>query len=102
MTATLNPHAFDSILLVAFGGPPTGPEGYAFVKGIVGDRPAGEARIKEVASHYEHLGGSPFNKLTYEQAAALQEELGRRGINAPVRAGFRHWAPWLKDVVAKM
>ena len=40
MTATKHPNAFDSILLIAFGGPPTGKEGYPFVKGIVGDRPA--------------------------------------------------------------
>ena len=102
MNATRNPRAFDSILLIAFGGPPTGPEAYAFVKGIVGDRPAGEARIKEVAGHYEQLGGSPFNKLTYEQAGALASELKTRGIDVPVRCGFRHWAPWVKDVVAEM
>lgn len=102
MTVTRNPNAFDSILIVAFGGPPTGSEAYAFVKGIVGDRPAGEERIREVAGHYEHLGGSPFNKLTFEQAEALQAELKTRGIDAPVLCGFRHWAPWVKDVVAEM
>lgn len=102
MTATRNPHAFDSILVIAFGGPPTGPEAYAFVKGIVGNRPAGEERIKEVAGHYEALGGSPFNKLTYEQAAGLARELKSRGIDVPVRCGFRHWSPWVKDVVAEM
>lgn len=102
MSSTTNPGAFDSILLIAFGGPPTGAEGYPFVKGIVGDRPAGEARIKEVAGHYEHLGGSPFNKLTYEQGLLLERELAGRGIKVPVHTGFRHWAPWIKDVVAGM
>ena len=102
MTAARNPNAFDSILLVAFGGPPTGAEGYPFVKGIVGDRPAGEARIREVAGHYEHLGGSPFNKLTYEQSIALAHELKTRGITAPIFSGFRHWNPFLREVVAGM
>ena len=102
MTATKHPNAFDSILLIAFGGPPTGAEGYPFVKGIVGDRPAGEERIKEVAGHYEHLGGSPFNKLTYEQSIALGKELAERGIHAPIHCGFRHWSPWIKDEVAAL
>jgi ferrochelatase len=93
---------FDSVLLVAFGGPTSGDQGRDFVKGIVGDRPAAQARIAEVASHYEKLGGSPFNKLTYDQAKQLEAVLAKRGLKVPVRCGFRHWTPWVKDVVAEM
>jgi ferrochelatase len=93
---------FDSILLVAFGGPTSGDQGYEFVKGIVGGRPQAEPRVREVARHYEHLGGSPFNDLTFRQAKALEDELARRGITVPVRTGMRHWSPWVADVVREM
>lgn len=93
---------FDSLLLVAFGGPTSGDQGYAFVKGIVGDRPGAEARIREVASHYEKLGGSPFNELTFEQAGALGAELEKRGVKIPIYCGMRHWDPHVKDVMKKM
>ena len=36
-----------------------------------------QARINEVVTHYIELGGfSPFNDLTFEQASALEDEVG--------------------------
>lgn len=102
MTDTQTRTTFDSIFLVAFGGPTSGQQSYDFVKGIVGNRPAGEARIREVASHYEKLDGSPFNALTYTQAEALKKELARRGIRVPIHCGMRHWNPYVKDVLEQM
>ena len=93
---------FDSILLVAFGGPTSGEQGYDYVRGIVGDRPASEERIREVASHYEKLNGSPFNGLTFEQSEAIKTELKERGYDVPVYVGMRHWDPYVKDVMAEM
>ena len=97
-----NNDRFDSILLVAFGGPTSGSQGYEFVKGIVGNRPAAEPRIREVATHYEHLDGSPFNRLTFDQAQALKLALENRGVKVPIHCGMRHWSPWVKDVVSSM
>jgi ferrochelatase len=93
---------YDSVLLVAFGGPLTGEQGLPFVKGIVGARPGAEPRIKEVASHYVMLGGSPFNALTYKQAEALTAELRKHGVTVPVKVGFRHWDPYVKQTVEEM
>jgi ferrochelatase len=40
--------------------------------------------------------------LTFEQAAVLENALQRRDLPLPVYAGFRHWTPYLKEVVAEM
>ncbi len=59
------------------------------------------ARVEEVAAHYQHLGGfSPFNRFTEEQAGALSRELASRGVDLPVWVGYRHWAPYVKEVMA--
>jgi ferrochelatase len=93
---------YDSILLIAFGGPPRAEDAYEYVKRIVGNRPGSEARIREVAHHYEVLGGSPFNRLTFEQADALKAELARRGVTLPMKIGFRNWTPFVAEAVADM
>ena len=105
-------HEFDSVLLVAFGGPTPGccnkydpcpGEAFCFVEGIAGTSPSKADRVKEVASHYDLLGGfSPFNELTLEQAEALRGALAERGIDVPVYAGFRHWSPYLREVIPQM
>jgi ferrochelatase len=104
--------AFDNILLVAFGGPTPGcckradpcpGEAFCFVQGILGADPKRAARVKEVAGHYEEIGGfSPFNALTFSQAEALRKTLAERGIHAPLRVGMRHWTPWIADAVAEI
>lgn len=104
--------AYDSILLVGFGGPTPGccrqydpcpGEAYCFVKGIVGNAPSNAARVKEVASHYIKLGGfSPFNELTFKQADALGIALRKRGIDSPIYVGMRNWTPYLYETIARM
>ena len=105
---------YDCILLIAFGGPTPGccnkydtqkcpGEAYCFVEGIAGEAESQKERVKDIASHYVQLGGfSPFNKLTFGQAKALQNALEQRDLPLPVYAGFRHWTPYLKDVIAEM
>ncbi len=105
---------YDSVLLVAFGGPTPGcckkydtencpGEAYCFVEGIAGEAESQKERVQDISSHYVQLGGfSPFNELTFKQAKALQNALQRRDLPLPVYAGFRHWAPYLKDVIAEM
>ncbi len=103
---------YDSVLLVAFGGPTPGccqkyeacpSEAYCFVDGIVGTAKSQAKRVAEVASHYTELGGfSPFNELTFQQAKALAKALRQRDVPLPVYAGFRHWTPYLNDVILDM
>lgn len=105
---------YDCVLLVAFGGPTPGccqkydadkcpGEAYCFVEGIAGDAESQKERVQDISTHYVKLGGfSPFNELTYKQAEALQKALEARGMPLPVYAGFRHWTPYLKEVIAEI
>ncbi len=105
---------YDSVLLVAFGGPTPGccekydddvcpGEAYCFVEGIVGTAESQIERVKDISAHYVKLGGfSPFNELTFGQATALENALKKRNLPLPVYAGFRHWKPYLKEVISEM
>ncbi len=105
---------YDSVLLVAFGGPTPGccqkydsdacpGEAYCFVEGIAGTAESEKERVKDISTHYVQLGGfSPFNELTFRQANALENALQARNLPLPVYAGFRHWTPYLKEVIAEM
>ncbi|MDE0469491.1 MAG: ferrochelatase [Candidatus Poribacteria bacterium] len=105
---------YDSVLLVAFGGPTPGccqkydnntcpGEAYCFVEGIAGEAESQRERVKDISAHYIRLGGfSPFNELTFKQASALEDALRARDVPLPVYAGFRHWTPYLKEVIAEM
>ncbi|RKU23818.1 ferrochelatase [Candidatus Poribacteria bacterium] len=105
---------YDSVLLVAFGGPTPGccqkynndmcpGEAYCFVEGIAGEAESQKERVKDISAHYVKLGGfSPFNELTFKQADALKTALQARDLPLPVYAGFRHWNPYLKEVIAEM
>ena len=99
MTLHLKPKF--GIILLGFGGPQPGCCGrremfaaarlWAFVAKVLGDDPDQADRVTEVAAHYHHLGGfSDYNPLTFQQRDALQAELTRRGIDAPVTCGFRN------------
>jgi ferrochelatase len=52
------------------------------------------ARHKKSSGYYAQIGGgSPLRRITEEQAAALREELARRGVEANVYVGMRYWRP---------
>lgn len=105
---------YDSVLLIAFGGPTPGccqkygktdcpGEAYCFVEGIAGSADSQKQRVTDISAHYTQLGGfSPFNELTCKQAAALESTLRMRDLDLPVYAGFRHWTPYLEAIVAEM
>ena len=61
------------------------------------------ARIADVATHYEQLGGfSPFNDLTFQQVQGVSNLLKQRGFQQPVYVGMRHWTPYVHDVLKDM
>ncbi|MBI4575948.1 MAG: ferrochelatase [Planctomycetes bacterium] len=91
---------YDAVLLVGFGGPDRPGEAVRFIRGVLGERPGVEGRVAEVAARYEAIGGaSPFNRLTGEQAHALELALRRRGPGVPVRVALRHWEPRAETVL---
>jgi hypothetical protein len=94
---------FDSIVLIAFGGPEKPEDISPFLEIVTAGRRIPPARIAEVAHHYELIGGrSPLNKLTFRQAEGLRHVLRRAGIGKPVRsardAPYRtRWQPLLES-----
>ncbi|MDA0999892.1 MAG: ferrochelatase [bacterium] len=105
-------HAFDSVLMIGFGGPARGccrkyeecpGEAFCFVHNVVGDRAGGDARIREVAEHYGHFGGvSPYSFFSQKQAGALETALEQRLIHVPVFVGYRFWTPFIKETLEEM
>ena len=110
--------SIDFVLCIGFGGPtkdcckrrcddasacPFDSRAACFVSGILGDNPARQSRVDEVAAHYERYDGvSPYNQLTEQQVAALESNLAQVGNALPVFVCYRHWAPFAETVLEQI
>ncbi len=95
--------AFDSVLLIAFGGPERPEDVRPFLEIVAAGRRIPSERLETVARHYEVIGGrSPLNEATRRQAAALRGTLARAGRGEPVFAGMRNWHPFLHETLGEM
>ncbi|MGA1195292.1 MAG: ferrochelatase [Candidatus Latescibacterota bacterium] len=91
------------ILMMAYGSPESLDDMAAYLNDIRGGRPMSPEFVEEFRGRYAQIGGkSPLNELTFAQGEATQAELQKRGVNAKVYVGMRHWTPWIKDAVADM
>jgi ferrochelatase len=94
---------FDSVLLIAFGGPEKIQDVRPFLEIVSAGRRIPPERLEEVARHYERIGGrSPLNELTMRQAEGLRRALQRDGMPTPVYVGMRNWHPFLHETLAEM
>ncbi|HKQ96529.1 MAG TPA: ferrochelatase, partial [Candidatus Polarisedimenticolia bacterium] len=94
---------FDSILLLAFGGPTRPEEIRPFLDDVLRGRPVPAERYESVVQHYIEVGGaSPLNRLTEEQAEGLRARLRSDGPDLPVYVGMRHWTPRIAETLATM
>ena len=94
---------FDSVLLIAFGGPQGPADVRPFLENVLRGRRVAPERIDEVAQHYQIFGGvSPITELTRRQARGLQDRLDAAGLSLPVHVGMRNWRPLLTDTLAEM
>jgi ferrochelatase len=60
-------------------------------------------RKKKSQGYYAQIGGgSPLRRLTEEQAAALEAELKRRGLDAKTFVGMCTWKPFLSEAVEQV
>jgi hypothetical protein len=91
------PQTVDALLLVSFGGP-EGPEDVMpFLRNVTRGRDISDARLAEVAAHYDAFGGrSPINGQNRELLAKLAADLAP----LPVYWGNRNWAPCLTRALA--
>ncbi len=87
-----------AVLLIGFGGPTKPDEVRPFLETVTRGRGIPQARIEEVAHHYEAVGGrSPYNEIVMRQAKALAERL-----RCAVYVGMRNWSPFLSDTLQVM
>src|ERR1039458_8611723 len=90
--------ACDAVLMIGFGGPTRADEVRPFLDNVLRGRPIPRERYEEEVHHYDLLGGrSPYNDLTMRQAAALREELAKKGARVPVAVGMAKWEPYVAD-----
>jgi ferrochelatase len=94
---------YDALLIVSFGGPEALEDVMPFLANVLRGRNVPEARMREVAHHYELFGGvSPINEQNRKLIAALERELETRGPRLPVYWGNRNWHPLLADTLRRM
>jgi ferrochelatase len=94
---------YDALLVVSFGGPEGLDEVMPFLSNVLRGRNVPEARVREVAQHYEMFGGvSPINEQNRRLIAALKDELEENGPRLPVYWGNRNWHPLLADTIRQM
>ena len=99
----MTPGAFDSVLLLAFGGPTRPEEIRPFLDNVLRGRPVPQERYESVVQHYIEVGGSsPLGRLTGAQAEGLRGLLRRDGPDLPVFVGMRHWHPYINDTLGAM
>jgi len=95
--------SYDAILFVSFGGPEGPDDVMPFLRNVLRGKNVPEARMKEVAHHYDLFEGvSPINGQNRALIAALEAELKERAIDLPIYWGNRNWHPMLADTLKQM
>ena len=86
-----------AVLLLAHGSPERVQDIPEFLRNITGGRPLPENVVKEVQHRYGLIGSSPLTRITMQQAAAVERELGLRTY-----VGMRNWLPFTSSAIAQM
>ncbi len=100
MSEPLDPHPYDALLLLSFGGPEGPDDVVPFLENVTAGRGIPRERLKEVGAHYYLFGGvSPINAQNRDLLAALRADFAAAGLDLPVYWGNRNWAPYLTDTL---
>ncbi len=84
------------ILCMAYGSPADDDAAVAaYYTHIRGGRAPSPERLADLTRRYRAIGGSPLNRITADQAAALGERLG-----IPAFVGMKHAPPFIADGAA--
>lgn len=84
------------VLLMTYGAPRDDADLPRYLAAVRGGREPAEDLVAEMRRRYALIGGSPLVRITREQAAALQEELGKGYV---VAAGMRYSDPSIDAAV---
>ena len=87
------------VVLMAYGTPEKEEDVEPYLKDIFKGREVPKPVLQKTLEKYRKIGFSPLNKITLKQCMLVQEELSRRGFNAVVTAGMKHWKPSIKTAI---
>jgi len=95
--------SYDAVFFIGFGGPEKREDVMPFLELVTRGRGIPAERLREVAHHYEEIGGvSPINAITNQQAEGLRMALAKTHTPWPVYVGNRNWHPFLEDTLRRM
>lgn len=99
----VDPHPYDALLLVGFGGPERPEDVVPFLRNVTAGKGIPDERLAVVGEHYYLFGGkSPINEQTRLLVSQIEADLTRHGLNIPVYWGCRNWSPYLTETVLQM
>lgn len=90
------------VVLMAYGTPEKEEDVEPYLKDIFKGREVPEPVLQKTLERYRKIGFSPLNRITLKQCTLVQEELSRRGFNAAVTAGMKHWKPGIKTAIEEL
>ncbi|MDT0446131.1 ferrochelatase [Streptomyces johnsoniae] len=103
MDRATDPHPYDALLLLSFGGPEGPDDVLPFLENVTRGRGIPRERLAEVGAHYHLFGGvSPINEQNRTLLAALRADFAAHGLDLPVYWGNRNWGPYLTDTLRDM
>jgi protoporphyrin/coproporphyrin ferrochelatase len=93
-----------AVLLMAMGGPDCLENVEPFLLDVRGGRPTPPDLVAEIQARYRATGGkSPAVGMTMSVAKKLEARLNESGRGRyRVYVGFRHWYPFIKDILAQV
>lgn len=75
------------------------PGSLRFLQGFLANVLSAQRAPKSREAYESIGGGSPLRAITDAQAAALEEAIRRRGIEAKTYVGMRYWKPFTEDAI---
>jgi protoporphyrin/coproporphyrin ferrochelatase len=97
------PHDYDAVLVVSFGGPEGPDDVMPFLDNVFRGIPVTDETKARIAGRYQRFGGvSPINSHTRAFIDALRQDLDQKGPALPIYWGNRNWHPLLGDTLAQM
>ena len=91
--------AVTGVVLMTYGAPADDADLARYLAAVRGGKPADPALVSEMARRYAAIGGSPLIRITGEQAAALERELGNGWL---AEAGMRFSEPSIAAAVRRL
>ena len=91
------------VLLMTYGSPAADLHDLSeYLAAVRGGRAAPDELVAEFRRRYQLIGGSPLIPITEAQAAAMQDELARRGVDAAATVGMRFSEPSIETGIRSL